>query len=255
MSTVGEVGGAQSVDRAITVLEIIAARGHASVAEISTEVGVHRSTISRLLSALEGRGMVEVAGSRGRYRLGSGLLRLASSVSGPLDVTVQGAEICERLAAELGETVNIAVTRGDSAVNVYQAAGSGAITVDSWVGRPTPLHATSSGKILLASFDDRALDAALAHRLDAFTPQTVTDPVELARQLVEARSRGFAVTIGELEEGLNAIAAPVRDAGGSVIAALSTSAPGYRLTASAIPAHAAAVVAAAAEVSRRMGYR
>ncbi|HAM26225.1 MAG TPA: IclR family transcriptional regulator [Microbacteriaceae bacterium] len=249
-----ESNGAHSVDRAITVLEIIAGLGDASVSEVATSVGMHRSTISRLLAVLEKRGMVQVAGARGRYRLGPNILRLASAVSTPLDVSVQGADICEQLAMDLGETINIAITLGDSAVNVYQASGPGAITVNNWVGRPTPLHATSSGKVLLAWLDERALDAVLDRRLEPFTAQTITDANALRRQLAAARVDGYAVTVGELEDGLNAIAAPVRGPGGEVIAALSASAPSYRLPPELMPQNAAEVMRAADRIGRRMGY-
>lgn len=244
-----DAGGAQSVDRAITVLEIVGALGEANVSEVALAVGVHRSTISRLLVVLERRGMVEVAGPRGRYRLGPGILRLAGAVTAGLDLTVQGAAASDELAAHLGETVNIAVMLGDSAVNIYQAEGGGAITVDSWVGRPTPLHATSSGKMLLAW----AEEAAIGRDLEAFTPQTVTDPRILREQLARARSDGFAMTVGELEDGLNAIAVPVRGPRGVVIAALSASGPSYRLTPELMASHVAALAEAAVRIGYQMG--
>src|SRR6195952_317176 len=174
----------QSVDRAITALEFLARQGEAGVSAVAAAIGVHKSTASRLLGALQSRGLVEVAGDRGRYRLGCGIPRLAGAMGGRLDVTSQGREICEELAEQLGETVNIAVLQGDSVINVFQAHGGGAISVNNWVGRPTPLHATSSGKVLLAYLSrpqqDRLIDAGLA----PFTPDTVTDARVLRRQLV-----------------------------------------------------------------------
>lgn len=249
-----DVTGAQSVDRAVTVLEIIARRGDASVSEVAVELGVHRSTVSRLLAVLRLRGVVDLAGGRGRYRLGPTVLRLAGAVHSKLDVTVQGAEVCADLAAELGETVNIAILRDASAVNVYQADGKGAVTVNNWVGRSTPLHATSSGKILLAWQPEAVTRVLLAERLTAFTPETVTDPAALAAQLARATADGFAVTRGELEVGLSAIAAPIRGIGGAVIAALSASGPSYRMRPELTGEHAAEVMLAAAKISDRMGY-
>src|SRR6476619_818615 len=104
-------GGVQSVDRAVSVLEILAQRGEAGVSEVAADIGVHKSTAFRLLAALEERELVEQAHDRGKYRLGFGILRLANAVSGRLAVTQQGREICEQLAAAIGETVNIAVLR------------------------------------------------------------------------------------------------------------------------------------------------
>ncbi|WP_308465520.1 IclR family transcriptional regulator [Rathayibacter soli] len=269
-----DVTGAQSVDRAVTVLEIIARHGEASVSEVAVELGVHRSTVSRLLAVLRLRGVVDIAGARGRYRLGPTVLRLASSIHSRLEVTVQGAEICDRLAADLGETVNIAILQDDFAVNVYQADGKGAVTVNNWIGRSTPLHATSSGKILLAWQPEAFKSDLLSGPLASFTQDTITDPDVLVNELANAVADGFATSHSELEVGLDAIAAPIRGVGGVVVAALSVSGPSYRMqpqqprerTAStmaanggaaitvAAPAMAATVMAAATEISARMGY-
>ena len=143
-------GGVQSVDRAVSVLEILAQRGEAGVSEVAADIGVHKSTAFRLLAALEERELVEQTQERGKYRLGFGILRLASAVPGQLDVTQQARPVCEQLAAQLGETVNIAVRRSHFVVNIDQARGPSAVATHNWVGELTPLHATSSGKILLA---------------------------------------------------------------------------------------------------------
>lgn len=250
----GAPSAVQSVDRAITALEFLARRGEAGVSEVATAIGVHKSTASRLLGALQGRGMIEVAGDRGRYRLGYGILRLAGAMGGRLDVTSQGGEICEELATRLGETVNIAVLQGDSVINVYQAHGGGAISVNNWVGRPTPLHATSSGKVLLAHLSKTLQDRFLDTRLQSFTADTVTDPRVLRRQLTQARLDGYAVTAGEYETGLNAVAAPVLGAGGEAIAAVSLSGPAYRLSHEDLTGTAQLVLAVAARISERMGH-
>jgi len=250
----GAPSAVQSVDRAITALEFLARRGEAGVSEVATAIGVHKSTASRLLGALQGRGMIEVAGDRGRYRLGYGILRLAGAMGGRLDITSQGGEICEELATRLGETVNIAVLQGDSVINVYQAHGGGAISVNNWVGRPTPLHATSSGKVLLAHLSKTSQDRFLDTRLQSFTADTVTDPRVLRRQLTQARLDGYAVTAGEYETGLNAVAAPVLGAGGEAIAAVSLSGPAYRLSHEDLTGTAQLVLAVAARISERMGH-
>ncbi len=247
-------GAVQSVDRAITALEFLARRGEAGVSEVAAVIGVHKSTASRLLGALQTRGLIEVAGDRGRYRLGYGILRLAGAMGGRLDVTSQGREICEELAEQLGETVNIAVLQGDSVINVYQAHGGGAISVNNWVGRPTPLNATSSGKVLLAYLTRSAQDRVLDGGFSRFTPATVTEARMLRRQLAQVHVDGYAVTAGEYEVGLNAVAAPVFGAGGAVIAAVSVSGPAYRLPVGDVGHTARTVIVAAARISERMGH-
>lgn len=250
----GGQGGVQSVDRAISALEIIARTGGAGVGEVASELGVHKSTASRLLGALESRALVEQVGERGRYRLGFGLLRLAGAIPGQLDLTTQGGPVCVELARRLGETVNLAVLQGRHVVNIHQAHGQSAITVNNWVGRPTPLHATSSGKVLLAALDVVARADLMGPQLERYTDATVTDADELHRQVDRAAQEGLAVTVEEYEPGLNAIASPVRSFGGAVVGALSVSGPAYRLTPERLRDVRSVVAGAAAEISRRMGH-
>ena len=249
-------GGVQSVDRALQVLELLARRGEAGVTELASDIGVHKSTVSRLLTALEDRELVEQAFERGKYRLGFGILRLANAVSGRLDVTQQGREVCERLALDVGETVNIAVLRSEYVVNVDQARGPAAVSTHNWVGELTPLHATSSGKVLLAFMAaDARRDLLAVAGLRRFTEHTITSVERLEAQLRDVPQNGYVVSLEELEDGLNAVAAPIRDHIGGVIAALSVSGPAYRLTAERAREIAPTVVAAAGDVSRRMGHQ
>ncbi|MFC9926357.1 IclR family transcriptional regulator [Streptomyces sp. NPDC127190] len=248
-------GGVQSVDRAISVLEILARRGEAGVTEVAAELDVHKSTAFRLLGALEARGLVEQSAERGKYRLGFGIVRLAGAVTGRLDVTQQGRAVCERLAAEIGETINIAVLQEHYAVNLHQERGPGAVGAHNWVGQLTPVHATSSGKILLAHLPERERARILAAAgLRRLTPHTLTSRTRLEKDLAEARTRGYAVTLEELELGLHAMAAPIRSHDGEVVAALSASGPGYRFTEDRIHALAPALLKGAEEISHRMGH-
>jgi len=249
-------GGIQSVDRALWFLDILARRGEAGAAELAADIGVHKSTAFRLLAALEERELVEQAQGRGKYRLGFGILRLANAVSGRLDITQQGREVCERLADEVGETVNIAVLRSHYAVNVVQARGPSAVGTHNWVGELTPLHATSSGKVLLAHMSSYTRrDLLKGAGLTRYTEHTITSIDELERQLGPVERDGYVVSTEELEHGLNAVAAPIRDHMGAVTAALSVSGPAFRLTEARAREIAPAVVSAAHVVGQRMGYQ
>jgi DNA-binding IclR family transcriptional regulator len=252
---VESTGGVQSVDRAISVLEILAQRGEAGVSEVAADIGVHKSTAFRLLAALEERELVEQTQDRGKYRLGFGILRLASAVPGQLDVTHQSRAICEQLASQLGETVNIAVRRSHFVVNIDQARGPSAVATHNWVGELTPLHATSSGKVLLAYMTpEQRREVLTSSGLARLTAHTITSQRELEDQLDVVVRDGYASSVEELEEGLNAVAAPVRDHTGAVIAALSVSGPVYRFTADRMREVTPDVVAAAAAISQRMGH-
>lgn len=250
----GSTTGVQSVDRAISVLEILARQGEAGVSEVAAEIEVHKSTAFRLLNALEARGLVEQAEDRGKYRLGFGIVRLAGAVSGGMDVTRHSRPVCERLARELGETVNIAVGESHNVVNLDQVRGPSAVTAHNWVGRLTPLHATSSGKILLAYRSEKRRAELFSRGLERFTVHTVTTRKLLAEHLAKAHERGYAVAIEEYEIGLNAIGAPVRAQDGKVFAAVSASGPAYRLTERLMHEQAQVLIDGANEISRRLGH-
>ncbi|MFE0475849.1 IclR family transcriptional regulator [Streptomyces sp. NPDC058947] len=250
----GGASAVQSVDRAVSVLEILARHGEAGVTEIADELDVHKSTAFRLLGVLENRGLVAQAKDRGKYYLGAGVLRLAGAAAVRLDVSQEGVPVCRELADELGETVNIAVLDDDAAVNIMQARGTASVTAQNWLGRRTPLHATSSGKVLLAHLPPTLREGLLARPLHRFTERTVTVASMLRGELDTVVQQGYAITVEELEIGLAAAASPVRAHDGKVIASLSVSGPVYRLSPERLPDIAKRTEAAAAELSRRMGY-
>jgi len=250
----GAAGAVQSVDRAVSVLEILARHGEAGVTEIAEELDVHKSTAFRLLGVLENRGLVAQAKDRGKYYLGAGVLRLAGAAAVRLDISQEGVPICREVADELGETVNIAVLDDDAAVNIMQARGTASVTAQNWLGRRTPLHATSSGKVLLAHMPPTLREGLLARPMQRFTERTVTGASMLRSELQAVVEQGYGVTLEELELGLAAVAAPVRSHDGKVIAAISVSGPVYRLNPDRLTEAAKRTVAAGAELSRRMGY-
>jgi DNA-binding IclR family transcriptional regulator len=243
----------QSVDRALAILDLLARRGEAGVTEIAAELEVHKSTAFRLVGALENRQLVEQVSGRGKYRLGFGIIRLAGATTANLDLPREGQAVCERLAVEFDETVNLAVLDTGAATNIGQFYGSAAVTTRNWIGQRTPLHATSSGKILLAWADKKILEDAL-DTLERFTPKTITSRSKLLAELKLTRERGWASTNEELEVGLNAVAAPVRGTGGVVVAAVSVSGPAYRLTVGSFPSVTEKLCAGASEISGRIGY-
>ncbi len=244
----------QSVDRAITVLELLAREGEAGITDIAAELGVHKSTASRLVSALEMRNMVEQLGERGKYAIGFGIVRLAGAATGRMDLAKLGNQTCQTLADALGETVNIAVADGDVAINISQAFGSAAVTAQNWTGRRTPLHATSSGKVLLAYMDDETRDPLLSGELEACTPATTVLPRELRGELARIVDDGYAASFEEYEVGMHAVAVPIYGAEGDVIAALSASGPAYRLSRERIDQLIRPMAEAAGDLSGQLGH-
>jgi DNA-binding IclR family transcriptional regulator len=248
-------GGVQSVDRAVSVLEILAREGSVGVSEVAAVIGVHKSTAFRLLAALEERDLVEQNTERGKYQLGFGVLRLASAIPARLDMVRQAQPVLDDLAQRFNETINLAVVREHYSVHVQQALGSAAVASQNWIGQLTPLHATSSGKILLAYMSEERLHDVLdAAGLKSYTEHTVTSRAALVEQLAQARAEGFATTFEELETGLNAAAVPVRDHTGSIVGALSASGPAYRFDKARIESITEELKAAGGRISQRMGW-
>jgi len=251
-----DTGGSslQSVTRAMLALELIAEAGELGVTELGRRLGVHKATASRLVATLAERGLVERDPLSEKYRLGFGLIRLAGAAMAGLDLVRAAHPIVEDLADRTRETVNLGVLSGGAVVYVDQVSGTRAIVSVSWVGRRTPLHCTSNGKVLLAHLPEPERDRLLTEPLERATPATIVDRDTLETQLREIRARGYAQTLEELEEGLNAVAAPVRQADGQVIAALSVSGPAFRMRPVDLPRLGKLTVEAADAISRRLGF-
>jgi DNA-binding IclR family transcriptional regulator len=253
MSSAVTGAGVQSVDRALGILEVLARTGESGVTEIALELGVHKSTAFRLVATLEAHRLVEQTSDRGRYRLGMGILRLAGATTARLDLVQEARPISRQLAADTGETVNLAVLSESSALYLDQVAGSSALQSHNWVGQHIPLHATSNGKVLLCGLDDAGLDAVLG-ALATYTPHTITGRAELREELDRVREQGYAVAMDELEVGLTAVAAPIRNAHGDVVASMSVSGPSFRLPEQRVAEVVRQVKGAALEVSHRLGW-
>jgi DNA-binding IclR family transcriptional regulator len=245
----------RSVDRAAAILDLLAQEGWCTGAEVARELNVHRSTALRLLGTLERHALVERDPQNAKYRLGRRLPQLASVVTGDFDLRSLARPVCVRLAEALGETVTLDVLDADEIVPIEQATGSTSVVSVNWLGRRTPIHCTASGKVILAFGPDAVRMRLLARPREARTPHTIVDRAELEAQLEVARKTGYALTHEELEVGLDAIAAPVHSADGEVVGALDVSGQSHRLRAGGRPELIGLTREAAADLSRRLGYR
>jgi IclR family acetate operon transcriptional repressor len=247
-------GGVQSVSRAVRALELIAEQGELGVTDLGRGLGVHKATASRLAATLADGGLIERDPVSDRYRLGFGLIRLVGAALAGVDLVRTAHPVLEELAERTRETVNIGVLSGDAVLYLDQVSSGHLIASTNWVGRRTPLHCSSSGKVFLAHLPEPVLDQVLARPLEAPTPRTVTDPARLRRQLAEVRVRGYATIQEELEQGLNAVAAPVRQLNGEVAAAVSISGPSFRVRPVDLARLGRLTIDAAGAVSRRLGH-
>jgi IclR family acetate operon transcriptional repressor len=249
-----ERAGLQSVTRALRSLELIADAGELGVSELGRRLGVHKATASRLAATLAERGLIERDPDTERYRLGFGLIRLAGAAMAGLDLVRTARPLMEDLADRTRETVNLGVLSGEDVIYVDQATGARSIVSVSWVGRRTPLHCTAAGKVLLAFASPSERERLLSKPLTAETPRTIVDLPALLAQLEGVRTRGYAQTQEELEDGLNAVAAPVRQADGHTVAALSVSGPAFRVRPIDLPRLGRLTVDSAIATSRRLGF-
>ncbi len=248
-------GGLQSVTRALKTLELVAEAGELGVTELGRRLGVHKATASRLAATLAERGLLERDSATDRYRLGFGLIRLAGAAMAGLDLVRTARPMLEELAEETRETVTLGVVSGEEVVSIDQVTGTRSIVSVSWVGRRNSLHTTSTGKVFLAFMEDAERERRLGSALERETKRTIVDAAQLRTQLGEIRRRGYAQTLEELEEGLNAVAAPVRQADGQVVAALSVSGPAFRMRPVDLPRVGRLTMEAAGTISRRLGAR
>lgn len=248
----------QSVYKAIRILK---AFGHETpewgVAELSRHFGWHKSTVSRLLATLEAGGMVERDHETGKYRLGVELIALAGQVTQHADLRTLARPFLDELAARFGETANLTILYRGAAFNIEGSVPAERQVKDiGWVGRRTPPHATSTGKVLLAYLPAAELEQIMAgYSFQRFTPHTIAAGDELMRALEGIRAGGYATAIEELEIGLNSVAAPIFDRSGRAVAAISLSGPAYRMTPARLEEVRPDVVETAQRISALLGWR
>jgi DNA-binding IclR family transcriptional regulator len=254
-SEVGDVpapaatGRVQSLERAIALLEAVAdvsPEGEA-VAALAMRCGLNRATAWRLLATLEAHGLVDRDPATQRYSVGFAVSRLAASAG--VDGLVRRAHpVLVRLSERTGETADLAVARPLGLTYVDEVAPPSVLAAN-WLGRQVPLHATSSGKALLAWLPDAEVSALLAERLTRYTPSTLTSMKALRADLTRTRERGYGFCVGELEPTLNGVSAPVLDGRGRPVAVLSVWGPHDRVPPERFAELGHLTVSAAADVA------
>jgi DNA-binding IclR family transcriptional regulator len=249
VSPVGSGGRVQSVERALALLDAVAAaspRGE-TVAELALVCGINRATAWRLLATMEAHGLVDRDPGTNRYQVGYTVARLAAS-SGVDGLVRRTHHLLERVCAKTGEAADLAVGRRTELVYVDEVAPPAVLTVN-WLARPVPLHATSTGKAWLAWLPAAEVLGLLGTHLEGFTDATVTDITRLLAELDEIRERGFAVSAGELETTLYGVSAPVlREGEERPLAVFSIWGPVNRVPAARFEALGAVAIEAAAAV-------
>lgn len=250
----GESGKIQSLIRASAILDAVAGQPEGiSLAQLGGAVGLRSSTAFHLVQTLVNLGFLTQLADR-RYRIGSRLFTLAAGALDESTMLAMATPILERLSAETGYASHLAVRSKREIVVIARTAATGLLQLAGHPGATRPAHATAIGKMLLAAMppDDLAkLLDGLA--LPAFTPNTITDPRKLAREIEDVRRSGIAHDRCELDADVRCIAMPVHDFAGRCVAAMGISGPAWRLTPEVAEAKAVPLKAAAADLSSRLG--
>lgn len=203
---------------------VVRAEEPVSYTEVVEESGLARSTVSRLLQALERNGLLE-RGKDGRFRGGALFATYASRFDRVESLVAAAEPSLERIGEATGETVNLGVPSGDTVVHAAQIDSTFVLGAANWVDVDVPPHCSALGKVMYA-FDAIPMPRG---RLERKTPRTLTKRTDLEHELEEVRRLGYALARGEFEEGLDAVAAPVRGPDGSVHAAIGLSGPSLRI--------------------------
>jgi IclR family transcriptional regulator, acetate operon repressor len=234
----GSTQGTAAIDRGADLLvRVLESEQPVALTDLASAAGLPKSTASRLVSALERRGLIEQDGERGRLRPGPAILRVAERGMLERNVVELSRPALDALAEASGETINLSVPGPDGVEHVAQVDSRHFLGAGQWLGRSVGYEHSANGKVFAAF--GRA-------------PAGVT--VAASEELAAVRRTGFATSIDELEVGLSAMAAPVRGARGEVIAALSISGPTLRMTPARVEELRPILTSEAATLSRRLGH-
>ncbi len=243
-------GLVQSVERAIMLLEAVAdgAPEGETVAALANTCGLNRATAWRLLATLEAYDLIHVDPATHRYTVGLAVARLAASGS-IVGLTRRAHGVLVKLSERTGETADLAIAQRLSLTYVAEVAPPSVLSAN-WLGRHVPLHATSSGKALLAWLPEEELLALLEQPLTSYTKTTITTQAALRAELAETRQRGYGICAGELEETLYGVSAPVLDQRGRPFAVVSLWGPRSRVPESRFPELGVLAQEAATEIGQ-----
>jgi len=235
----------QSVKRAFDVLGSLG-DGPLGVTEVADRAGLPKSTAARVLATLVGEGAVEQVPGDTSYRLGPRLITLAAGFSLTRSLAAIARPMLIDLAESSGEAAGLAMPDGDLVHYIDQVDTVQPVLVRDWTGARIPLHAVSSGQVLLAFRTPAAIERYLDRPMEPFTDQTLTDADAVRERLREVRRQGYTWAMDEFEDGISSIAAPIADASGEVIAEVHVHGPSYRFPAEGSKAELAQQVLAGA---------
>ena len=217
----------QSIERAFIVLGALG-EGPLGVTGVAERVGLPKSTVARLLTALAAEGAVEQVADGTDYRIGARVVTLAAGVTPTRSLVALARPHLAPLATATGEAAGLSIPEGSLVHYVDHVDSPRPVSVRDWTGTRFPMHTVSAGIVVLAHRRPDEVDRFLASPLARLTPETEVDPARLRERIERARSDGYAWTRDEAAEGISSVAAAVADATGEVVAAVHVHGPTYR---------------------------
>jgi DNA-binding IclR family transcriptional regulator len=246
----------QVLDRTVLLLDTLAeAEGDLALSELTERLGLHRSTVHRLLMVLEHYHFVRRSASGAGYSLGMKLFTLGSRAVAQIRLRERSEPILRSLVEQTRETAHICILDGSETLSIANVEAPWVVRIPSTVGGRTPVHCTSTGKVLLAFLPDSARADLIARLpLTRYTERTIVTAPGLEAELSRVRGQGYAIDNQEREAGLRCIGVPVRNYTGRVVAAISIAGPAFRVTQERIPQLIEMMLTAAEDVSKSLGY-
>ncbi|MCS7259778.1 MAG: IclR family transcriptional regulator [Anaerolineae bacterium] len=244
-----------TVTKAFAILDFLAsnAESGASLAAISSRLGISKSTAHRYMATLEELAVVE-RDAKDHFRLGVKLIELAGAVLSNHSLHKVSEPFLRELATRTQETVHLATPSGDEVVYIAKIESTHTVGMTSRIGARVPMYCTALGKSILAHYPVERIKEIIRGGLLARTPHTITSPVALHAELERVRAQGYAVDDQENELGVRCVGAPIFDYTGNVVGAISVSGPADRMTLERSLELAPWVRDAAYMISKRMGY-
>jgi DNA-binding IclR family transcriptional regulator len=224
------------------------------ISALAARLGLAKSTVHRLATTLVEYDMLEQNRETGKYRLGLAFFELGTLVRRKMDVTTEAQGEIHALADSSGETVQLAILDHLTILYIRIRESRQAIRLSSGLGSRAPAHCTGVGKALLAFQPPEVVQQVVENGLRRCTEHTIIEPEKLRTELATIRARGYAIDDEEIEVGLRCVAAPIRDHSGQVVAAISVAAPVQRMSKKQVQATIPSVLAAAENISRRLGF-
>ncbi len=251
-----ETKGAQLLIRALDIVELLSLeRDGLGVTAIATKLALNKSTVHRILNALLERGYVEKSEGGSAYRLGLRFVEITALRLNHLELKTEAAPVLRKLADMMGQPVHLAILSGSDAVYIEKIDPISNIRLYSQIGKRIPAYCSALGKALLVDHPEKELDVLMEGRpIERLTPKTAAGLAEFKADVARCAERGYAIDDEEHDLGIRCVAAPVRDYTGKIIASLSLAGDSNVISPETDEEHAASVMAAAAEISRRMGW-